>query len=247
MAHQRRDFSKHWWMLLAVALAMVISMSFAACKSNPPQGDSVAVPLATPYPGERWGDIIFCDEPPICHPTPSEVTPAPIPLEPGEGDLLFSNHPGYREFRTVEEMGDFIAGRAVFRVPQYLPDNAELLGGYVVQKADGRIFDVGLSYSLGNTNATILNPDLWITYDLYSERPATMAKSEVDPYTSRVLLTTVRGEKAIFQRASDPKSRASLNWFEDDGSAWAVQARGLDLATLTAVAESLTDYEDGQG
>ena len=185
---------------------------------------------------------MFCDQPAICYPTPGDITPAPIPLEGDEGEHLFSG-PGYREFKTIEELGAFIGGRAVFRVPQFLPDNAELLGGYAVQKADGRIFDVSLSYSLGNTNATILNPDLWITYNLYTQRPITVANSSVDPYTSRFLLTTVRGEKAIFQKASDAKSSAGLGWFEDDGSSWSVLGVGLDLATLVAIAESLTDYQ----
>jgi hypothetical protein len=46
-----------------------------------------------------------------------------------------------------------------------------------------------------------------------------------------------------FQEAVEVKSSGALGWFEDDGSAWAVQGVGLDVATLVAIAESLTDYQ----
>jgi hypothetical protein len=237
-AHHRSSTRR--WLLVTVVLAGVLSASLAACGHSTPRNGAIETPRVTPYPGERWGDFVFCDQPAPCYPTPSDVTPAPIPLDPGEGETLFSG-PGYHEFKTVEELGAFIGDRAVFRVPRFLPNNAELLGGYAVEKRDGRVFDVGLSYRLGNTDATILNSDLWINYDLYTEKPITIGKESPPSYTYTLL--TVRGEKAIFQKAFDAKSRASLNWFEGDGSFWAAQGVGLDLATMVAIAESLTDYQ----
>ncbi|OGO07758.1 MAG: hypothetical protein A2Y61_02275 [Chloroflexi bacterium RBG_13_60_13] len=62
-------------------------------------------------------------------------------------------------------------------------------------------------------------------------------------------LLIARGREAIYQEARNPPDlhrslaiRSSLNWFEEDGSFWAVQAHKLDQAALVAIAESLKDY-----
>ena len=241
MSEKHHSYLRGWWLLFVLVLAAVVSTWLIACGSSTSEKGATEPPLVTPYPGQRWGDFVFCDQPAPCYPTPGEVTPAPIPLEGTEGHSLFSGHPGYREFKTIEELGAFIGNRAVFRVPKFLPKNAELLSGFAVQKADGRIFDVGLSYSLRDAGADNLSEDLWINYNLYTQRP--LMFGEVSPPSYTFTLLTIRGEKAIFQQPLDPKSRAGLNWFEGDGSFWTVQGVGLDLETLTAIAESLTDYQ----
>jgi hypothetical protein len=52
----------------------------------------------------------------------------------------------------------------------------------------------------------------------------------------------MRGQEAIYLEARNPRDHSSLNWFEEEGRFWAAQGRHMDLATLAAAAESLTDY-----
>ena len=62
------------------------------------------------------------------------------------------------------------------------------------------------------------------------------------------LIQTRRGP-AVYREAKNPPGlhrslaiRSSLNWFEEDGSCWVVQAHGLPRGILRKVADSLEDY-----
>ena len=221
-----------------------------ASTTGSPSGTPITSP---PQAGRRWGGFVFSDQPGACDLRPDQNTSAPRPLKGGEGDLLISGHPGYREFKTIDDLARFINGRAVLRVPQFLPPDAELLGGYAVVGDEGRIFTVGISYRLGDSDAHVNDADVWINYNLYTPMPLAFGTSERRPGLGTAIaaprLLTARGKEAIHQKATNPHGlarslaiRSSLNWFEDDGSFWAVQAHGLDLATLVAIAESLRDY-----
>ena len=238
--------------LYALLLGAILTL-LAGCNGGSEQ-PGPSTPVTSPaQAGQRWGGFLFCDEPASCVLPPDQITPPPRPLKGDEGDLLIAGHPGYREFKTIDDLARFINGRAVLRVPQFLPPDAELLGGYAVVGDEGRIFTVGISYRLGDSDAPINDADVWINYDLYTPRPSAFGTSERQVGLGRSIaaprLLTVRGQETIFQEARNPPGlardqiiRSSLNWFEEDDSFWAVQARGLDLATLVAIAESLRDY-----
>jgi hypothetical protein len=205
----------------------------------------MATPIAAAAkPGERWGEFTFFDDPSFHIPT-SEITPPPRPLEGGEGDSLYNAHPGYREFKQTEELAAFVDGRAPVPVPTFIPDNAELLGGYAVEGSDGEIISVGISYDLGEGDASINNSDLWISYDRFLSRPMGISTKDNEEVLAPVLLT-VQGNEAIYRGLRDhpgasPHTRASLNWYTDDGAFWTVQARGLDMNAIVEIAESLED------
>ena len=196
-----------------------------------------------PQPGQRWGAFLFCDEPVPCRLAPDQLTPPPRPLKGDEGHSLVGGHPGYRQFDTIDDLARFINGRAVLRVPQFLPPNAQLIEAETVVGDDGKFLLVNLNHRLVASASRVGDADLVISYNVYTARPlaiGTSGQPGTGLYKERLL--KVRGEETIFQPASGPEGRASLNWFEDDGSFWAVQARRLDFATIAAIAESLADY-----
>jgi len=247
---------------LGVALALVIILGIALTflgvsgggseqASGPTAGATTVAPAGepttfAPQPGQHWDGFLFCDQPMPCILPPDQLTPPPRPLKGDEGHSLVNGHPGYRQFNTIDDLARFIDARAVLRVPQFLPPDAQLINAETVVGDDGKYLLVHLNYRLLRSDSGVGDADLWIGYDLYTARPLAIGMigqgsgPATSVYWDRLLI--VRGEEAIFQPASSPDSRASLNWFEDDGSFWAVQARWLDLATIVAIAESLTDY-----
>jgi len=253
---------------LGVALALVIILGVALTflgasgggseQSGPTTAATTVAPAGepttfAPQPGQHWGGFLFCDQPMPCILPPDQLTPPPRPLKGDEGHSLVNGHPGYRQFNTIDDLARFIDGRAVLRVPQFLPPNGEALGGYAVVGDEGRIFVVDISYGLGDSDASVNDPDLSIGYNLYTPRPSVYHNAAEQSGPGRGIgaprLLTIRGHGAVYREAMNPPgltrgqmSRSSLNWFEEDGSAWAVQARGLDLATIVAIAESLADY-----
>jgi hypothetical protein len=203
--------------------------------------------------GQDWGGFtFFSSDAETCDSSGQSIAP-PRPLRDGEADLLIAGHPGYREFNAVEDLGRFVEGRAVIRIPQFVPKEAQFLGGYAVMGDDSRIFVVGLSYRLGESHAEINDADLWINYDLYTPRPLPIPSFERRPGLGTAIeapqLTKAHGRDAVHREARNPPGlhrslaiRSSLNWFEEDGSFWAVQAHGLPRGIVQKVADSLQDY-----
>lgn len=242
-------------MIRAGGLLVLILVSAAmahACTSEQAQERAAAtrggqtVVLATPEtlpvtPGERWGGFLFVEDPAAYRVPPDQVTPALRPLKGDEGESLIDGHPGFRAFATVDELAQFVAGRGPVRVPAFLPAGAQLMRGEAVEGDDAELLEVGLNYRVGDSAATPSDPDLWIVWVSYQQRPAVFPTHDQESVLAPRRLM-VRGREAIYLEARSPGDRSSLNWFENDGRSWAVQGRHMDLATLVAVAESLTDY-----
>ena len=237
--------------ILGVALTFLVASGGGSEQSGPTTAANAATPPGepttfAPEAGQHWGGFLFCDQPMPCILPPDQLTPPPRSLKGDEGHALVNGHPGYRQFNTIDDLARFIDGRAVLRAPQFLPPDAQLIDAETVVGDDGKYLLVHLNYRLVRSDSGVGDADLLIGYNLYYAKPLAIGTigqgsgPATSVYWDRLL--TVRGEEAIFQPALGPDSRASLNWFEDDGSFWAVQARWLDLATIVAIAESLADY-----
>lgn len=210
----------------------------------------------TPQPvtdGERWGDFVFAN-------MPSAVTVVATPaVVEGVGDeeLIPFDHPGYREFKTPEDLARFAKGRAMVLAPSFVPAGSDLLGAWAVETSDGRISDTGVSYRFAGSTQTIHDPDIWIASTFRVPHPTVIDATKSVRANGQVrgapLKVTVRGNPGVYLPFDNPPGldpslqfSSALSWFDTAGVFWSVQARNLDLNALMQIADSLDELVVGR-
>lgn len=199
-------------------------------------------------PGERWGEFIFFDAPGFRVPE-DLLTPARRAIPAEEVDEFPYGSPGYREFRTIEELHGFVEKKMSTREPRVLPSGIVLLGTYAVVDGDGEILACALNYQLAGSNASFKDPDLWINCTVVHSSPLAYATFDQDFGLGRRALPArkveVRGYRAVlleFSGSTDlPRElrlRSAVSWFEDS-EFWTVQGRDLNTRELVSIANSL--------
>ncbi len=200
--------------------------------------------------GDTWGGFVFFDSPGFIVPQ-AQVTPPARPLQPSDTTAEFPyDHPGYHQFSSVPELAGFVKGRAPVKEPAKLPSNAILIGAYAVEGSDGRILAMALNYALGSSGAPFRDPDIWISYDVYEQRPGAYATFVQDEALGRQALPaqklTVQGNQAVYLEFTNPpgthrelRLRSVISWYQDDGAFWTVQARDVSFPQLLDIANSL--------
>jgi len=198
--------------------------------------------------GDRWGDFILSANPASVTVT---QTPAPVTNVPAEEAIPF-DHPGYREFKTPDDLARFLNGRAKVLAPSFVPEGSVLLGAWAVELDDGRITDTGVSYRFASSTQTIKDPDIWIASSYRIPRPVVIDALESKRANGQIRGVpqelTMDGNPAIFLPFMNPRDipvslqfSSALSWFDADGVFWSVQGRNLDLDTLLKIAESLAE------
>lgn len=210
----------------------------------------------TPQPvadGERWGEFVFAD-------VPSAVTVVATPAvveAAGDEELIPFDHPGYREFKTPEDLARFTKARAMVLVPRFVPSGSELAGAWAIETMDGRISDTGVAYRFAGSAQTIRDPDIWIASTFRVPRPTVVDATKSVRANGQVrgvpLKVTVRGHRGIYLPFDNPPGldpslqfNSAVSWFDDDGVFWSVQGRNLDLNTLMNIVDSLDQLVVGR-
>jgi hypothetical protein len=237
-----------WW-LDAAALLVVVAMSVAAvgCDASPEGEENmdIAVTPLAGEPGEQWGGFVFYS---ASVPFRATQTPGPAQPVPFEESIPYS-HPGLRRFDSPEAaLAAIGGGHGVVDVGR-VPPGYELLAVWAIEH-NGQIIDFVVEYARVGVPTVPLSPHLSVGWTLRAPRPLP-ALAEINRLPSGqagepVVKVTVRGERGVFQEWKNTPGapieagvRSSLNWFDETGRLWFVQAYDEPLSMFLEVAEGL--------
>ncbi|MDE3076400.1 MAG: hypothetical protein KGJ86_13340, partial [Chloroflexota bacterium] len=138
-------------------------------------------PTPTAANFERWGGFVLAPEA-----TAVVIARTPAAVDAGpDAESIPYNHPGYRQFSTIEEMAKFVRGRVLVLEPTFLPAGAVLLGAWVVELPDGKISDIDIGYRFADTRAPLEDADIQILSSyrfsqplVYSTVPSTSSSGQ---------------------------------------------------------------------
>ncbi len=206
----------------------------------------VAVTLVAGEPGEQWGGFVFYSE---SVPFRATQTPGPAQPIPFEESIPYS-HPGLRQFDSSEAAVAALGGGKGIVHAGPTPPGYELLAVWAIEHK-GQIIDFVVEYARVGIPTVPFSPHLSVGWTLRAPRPLP-ALAEINRLPSGqagepVAKVTVRGESGVFQEWKyNPDApiesgvRSSLNWFDQTGKLWFVQAYGEPLSMFIEIAEGLS-------